>query len=130
MRPPPKKVNRKIHPKIAEQKNRCFFGVFKVVLLNFDVWVKDFKVFDPRFGFPFTSCPYSTPCIQKLSNKSKKNMCIFEDFRVGISSFLPPNPSRIFPKPPIQFFPTLPNSLCKMYAFGILQWFSLISRSG
>ena len=34
-----------------------FFKVF----LDFEVWVKDFKVFDLRFGFPVKNYIYFTP---------------------------------------------------------------------
>ncbi len=35
--------------------------MFDVFFLNFDVWVKDFKVFDVRFAFLVKNCIYFTP---------------------------------------------------------------------
>ena len=35
--------------------------MFWVVFLDFEVWVKDFKVFDLRFGFLVKNCIYFHP---------------------------------------------------------------------
>ena len=38
---------------------------FLVVFLDFEVWVKDFKVFDLRFGFLIKNCVDFTSGIKK-----------------------------------------------------------------
>ena len=51
---PPKKR------KISEIKGNKDFNVF-LFFLDFEVWVKDFKVFDLRFKFLVKSCIYFSP---------------------------------------------------------------------
>ena len=35
------------------------------VFLKFEIWVKDFKVFDLRLRFMVNNCIYFTPCVQE-----------------------------------------------------------------
>ena len=43
-----------------KNKKEGFFELF-VSFLDFEVWVKDFKVFDLRFGFLVKNCVDFTP---------------------------------------------------------------------
>ena len=62
---PPKRKNWKI------RRNKDF-----QVFLDFEVWVKDFQVFDLRFGLVVKNCIYFTPCILIYYRPEKKRTLI------------------------------------------------------
>ena len=47
-----------------------------MVFVDFEVWVKDFKVCDLRFGFLAKSCIFFTPCAQETQINDKKCICM------------------------------------------------------